>query len=93
MLACGIQSPGVAVLWLQNRDSCWYNHAGRKVPPVDSFRVALEGLPDGKCRVEWWTTWQSRIDHVEEATVTDGRLTLSVPPLKTDVALKIVAGK
>jgi len=78
------------VLWLQNRDSSWVNHAGRaKVLPVPAFRLTLEGLPDGDCQVHWWETWKGEPTRREPGKVHGGRLTLTVPELKTDVALKI----
>ena len=90
VLACGMKTAGQAVVWLQNKDSCWFNHAGKgKVSPVDSFRLTLEDLPDGKCRVEWWTTWKARLERTEHAEVKGGKLILTIPPLKTDVAIKI----
>lgn len=93
VLACGMKTSGLAMLWLQNRDSCWFNHAGNgKVPRVDSFQVALDGLPDGKCRVEWWTTWKSRLERAEQAEVKSGKLVLTIPPLETDVAVKLRLG-
>jgi hypothetical protein len=37
VLVCGMRTEGTALLWLQNKDSCWYNH-GRSQPvrPVDA---------------------------------------------------------
>ena len=26
VLVCGMKTGGLAMLWLQNRESCWYNH-------------------------------------------------------------------
>ena len=42
----------VAVLWLQNRESSWYNHARDAVQPLDAFRLAMQRLADGLYDVE-----------------------------------------
>jgi hypothetical protein len=91
ILACGMKTDGVAILWLQNRESCWFNHAQKSVTSIAPSRVTLEGLPDGKRRLEWWETWKGTIDHVEEVEVREGRVTLSIPELKSDIAVKLLA--
>jgi len=86
----GITGGSVAVLWLQNRDSTWYNHAGGgPVPPVEAFRCTLQGLPDGDYTVQWWETWKGRVTRTTPARVAGGQLTLEIPELATDVALKL----
>ena len=91
VLVCGMKTPGLAMLWLQNRDSSWYNHARDKVRSVDPFTLSVTGLPDGPCRIEWWKTWRAAPERVEPADVQQGRLTLTIPGLEADVALKIKA--
>jgi len=85
-----MKSKSVAVLWLQNRESCWYNHGkGGKVGRVDASTLTLTGLGDGKYRLEWWETWKGEPVRAEQAEARDGRLQLAIPPLATDVAVKI----
>jgi hypothetical protein len=85
-----MKTGGLAVLWLQNKRSSWYNHAGGgQVVRVDAFEITAEGLRDGKYGLEWWETWKGRAERVEEVEVRQGELTLTVPGLPTDVALKI----
>lgn len=91
VLVCGMQSEGLAVLWIQNRDSSWYNHARDAVRPLDALGLAVLGLPDGRYDVQWWETWQGEPLRTEQLTVRDGRLPLTVPELKTDIAVKIRA--
>jgi len=91
VLVCGMKTPGLTILWLQNRDSSWHNHAREKVGRVDPFTLSLTGLPDGPCRLEWWKTWRAAPERVEPAAVHQGRLTLTIPGLEADVALKIKA--
>jgi len=85
-----MKSDDVSVLWLQNRDSSWYNHAGNgNVGQVDPYTLDVLGLPDGAYRLEWWETWKGSVSRTEEAAVVGGKLTLSMPALETDVAVKI----
>jgi hypothetical protein len=89
LLACGMKTTGLALVWVQNKDSSWFNHAAGKVGQVAPSRITVEGLPDGNYRVQWWSTWRSRLHHAEQVVVRSGKLRLTVPSLKTDVALKI----
>lgn len=89
--AYGMRSDGVAVLWLQNRDSSWYNHARDNVAPVDPFRLVVLGLPDRQYELQWWETWKGKPMRTERTESRDGRLPLVVPALDTDVAVKIRA--
>ena len=91
VLVSGMKTPGLAILWLQNRDSSWYHHARDRVGQVDPFTLTVTGLPDGPCQIEWWRTWRAAPERVEPADVEQGRLALTVVGLETDVALKITA--
>ena len=91
VLVCGMKTDKIAILWIQNKESCWFNHAGGgPVGQVDDFTLAAEGLRDGPYRVEWWETWKGSPQRTEEIRVKDGRLPLKVPALKTDVAVKVL---
>jgi hypothetical protein len=92
VLVCGMKTQGLAMLWLQNKESTWYNHAGNgKVGQVDPFKLTASGLQDGKYRIGWWETWKGTPGKTEEVEVRGGVLTLTVPALKTDVALTVRA--
>lgn len=89
LLACGMQSKDLVVLWLQNRDSDWANHGRQAVPPIDATEITLPGLANGKWTVEYWETWKGTKQKTETIMVKGGKLTLRLPALKTDVALKL----
>ncbi len=89
VLLCGMKSKPVAILWIQNRDSTWFNHSQKAVPPVDAFQFVVLGLADGVYDVEWWETWKGQSTRVDRVEARDGRLPLTVPGLKTDIAAKI----
>ncbi len=90
VLVCGMKSKEVAMLWIQNRDSSWFNHARDSVPAVAQFTLNVTGLPDGDYRLEWWETWKGTVERAEPAEVRGGRLTVMVPELETDLAVKIL---
>ncbi len=89
VLVCGMKTQGLAMLWIQNRESCWYHHGQGKVGDVGAFALDVVGLPHGPHRVEWWETWKGAVARTEPAEVRGGKLTLRVPPLASDVAVKI----
>jgi hypothetical protein len=89
VLVCGMKTQGLAMLWIQNRESCWYNHGQGKVGDVGAFTLEVVGLPDGPHRVEWWETWKGALARTEPAEVRAGKLTLRVPSLASDMAVKI----
>jgi hypothetical protein len=91
VLVAGMKSEAVAVLWLQNRRSTWYEHARGDVAPVGAFHVDLKGLADGTYEVQWWDTWKGAMKRAEQLRCRDRRLRLTVEELPTDVALKIRA--
>ena len=93
VLIAGMKTRDVAILWLQNRDSCWYNHAGNgNVGKVDAFGVTLIGLRDGRYALEWWDTWKGSVLGRERVACKGNRLSIKVPPLETDVAVKVRMG-
>ena len=53
LLVCALRArgtgtqPPVAIVWIQNRESDWFNHGRGEVAPVAPSRVALEGFADG----------------------------------------------
>jgi len=58
---------------------------------VPAATLTLRGLRDGPRIVEWWETWKGTRQRTELAEVKAGRLTLPIPELGTDIALKILA--
>lgn len=89
VLVCGMRSPQVAILWLQNLESDWFNHGQGQVAQVEPFTVAVRGLRDGRYQVQWWDTWNGKVERSEAVEVRNGLVRLTVGPLKTDVAAKL----
>jgi hypothetical protein len=89
-LVGGLRADDLAILWLQNRDSDWFNHAGNgTVGQVDPFTVTLKGLPKGTYRIEWWETWRGSVARTETVQSDGEALVLRLPALETDIAAKI----
>jgi hypothetical protein len=89
LLSAALACDEHAILWLQNRDSDWYNHGRNAVEPVPAAVVQLGGLNDGTVTVEWWETWNGFPQRRETAQVGGGILRLQVPTLHTDVAARV----
>lgn len=84
-------SNGPCIVWIQNRESDWFNHQRNQVPAVAPARIELAGMADGRYRVEWWNTWDGQPARAEDLTARGGKLVLQTGDVKTDVAAKIQA--
>jgi len=99
LLVAAIRSPEMALVWVQNRESTWFNHhrqeTGEAAPvaPVPPARVTLEGFADGAYQVEWWDTWQGTPAKTEQAVAKGGKLVLTTDEVATDRAAKIRRGR
>lgn len=91
VLVCGMKAPGLALLWVQNRDSCWYNRGRGRVTKVAPFSIDLQELPAGRWQIQWWETWHGRLQKSEEVEARGPSLRLSFPELDADLALKLLA--
>ncbi len=89
VLLAGMKAARAAVLWIQNKDSDWYNHQWGNVKPIPPTIVTLKGLPDGPWLLEEWETWQGTMKRRERVIVRQGQLQLRQPLLQTDVAFKL----
>jgi len=51
-----LAAPDVAVVWLQNADSTWVNHAqyAAEIRPYPAADFTLDGFAAGEYEVEWW---------------------------------------
>lgn len=88
---CGMRTAGLWLVWVQNRDSGWYNRGQDKVPEVAPFRLRVPSLTSGRYRVERWETWRGTCEKTESLQAGPAGLRIDFPPLGADVALKITA--
>jgi hypothetical protein len=77
-----------AIVWLQNGDSTWVNHARHadEIRPYPAAAYTLTAFPDGEYEVTWWETWQGAELRRERVTAADGLLTLQPGVVATDIA-------
>ena len=87
----GLKSDCVILAWLQNAESTWFNHAQRHQPirPFPGGNIVFEAIPDGDYRVEWWQTWDGRLEKTEVIRAHHQTLTLPVTPIATDLAVRV----
>ncbi|NLF19440.1 MAG: DUF5060 domain-containing protein [Lentisphaerae bacterium] len=89
LLTAAMATDREAILWVQNRESTWSNHGRGAVPTVPAATVTLQGLPDGPVAIAWWETWEGREQSTATDVVRNGRLELRLPPLRTDLAVRL----
>ncbi len=78
----------LAVAWLHDRQSNWQNDLAGKAPQeVAPLRLIFSGLRDGAYQALWYDTWAGTFAAPQPVTVTGGRVELTTPRFKRDVAL------
>lgn len=89
--AYALAAESAAIVWIQNNDSTWVNHArhAAEIRPFPAADYTLHGFPDGAYEVEWWETWKGAPVRRETVRAKNSRLTLCPGPVATDVAAKI----
>ncbi len=87
----GLTRNGEALLWIHNKGRNWYNNYKElEVAPIRDAKFDILEVPDGQYRVEWWDTHKGAITRTEEIQSEEGRLTISVPELSSDISCKIL---
>jgi hypothetical protein len=89
LLVAALGCDQATIVWVQNQDSTWFNHGRDRVPTVPASTATVHGLRDGTYDVEWWETWKGSVAKAETMTVKNGTLQLQLPPIPTDIALKL----
>ncbi len=79
-----------SLLWLQNAKSTWYlNSIGTKLDAIGNINVEIPVRKNGKFKVEWWDTWNSKIVKTETVTAKNGKVKVLPPRFMRDIAAKI----
>ena len=80
-----------ALVWVQNAEHTWWNHANGIDPmPVNESEIVLGGLTPGDYDIERWDTYAGGVAQAESRTCGDGTVVLTTPPgLTTDTAFKL----
>lgn len=86
--ALGLAGRGTIVLWVRNRASIWVNWDQPEPEPIHGTQLTVPAR-DGAWRVEWWDTWRGRVVRRESARAERGRLRLTAPAFRRDIACRI----
>jgi hypothetical protein len=80
-----------AFIWVQNRQNTWYKQIveARGLQEVRGATLHLDKLSDGKWTVEWWDTYQGKVERTSTILVSNGSAELALPPILKDVAAKL----
>jgi hypothetical protein len=84
--------PDTALAWVQNPENEWYRVAVQKRAPrpVPPSLLELNGLADGSYQVTLWDTYRGAATRHLQLTTTKGALSVPLPTVQRDLALKAV---
>jgi len=86
-----LRSSELRLVWIQSLHYTWWNVIhGAKLSPVENAWLRLEAVQPGRYRLEWWNTETGDVAAAEEQSTTGGTLSINLPPIRTDIALKII---
>jgi len=86
----GLARPDEAIIWAKNQRYTWFRvAAGEVIPSVEPVAFEVPGLRDGTYEVEFWDTAAGKVVRREEVPSVQGQLTLQLPAVPGDVALKL----
>lgn len=90
LVVYGMQNDASALVWIQHRDSTWHAHANGEAPPATKpATLTLPAFEAGDYTLEWWDTWNGAVVNAESVTAKANGLAVLLPPIATDVSLKI----
>ncbi|MEW6358619.1 MAG: hypothetical protein AB1696_19950 [Planctomycetota bacterium] len=78
-------------IWVQNRENTWYKQIveAAKLQEVQGATLQLDHMIDGQWTVEWWDTYQGKIERTSSLSVANGAAELALPPILKDIAVKL----
>ncbi|GIX07098.1 MAG: hypothetical protein KatS3mg115_1501 [Candidatus Poribacteria bacterium] len=87
----GLQNDRLALIWIQNPHHTWSRaERGEPIEPTLPFTLSLLGLEPGSYRAELWDTWDGTVSNRWEVATTEAGLSLQIPSVERDVALKVL---
>lgn len=86
-----LRGPEAALVWVQNPDHEWYPILAQKQSPrpVQPTVLELPGLADGQYQVTLWDTERGVISRRLLLHAEAGRLSVPLPEIRTDLAVKV----
>jgi hypothetical protein len=86
----GLCDDRLALVWLRDRESTWYNDAqGLEPKRLEGLSIAMRGLPDGDYQIQWWDTRAGEPVATTTGQCRDGELVLEPPPFERDIAAQV----
>ena len=86
----GLQSDGLVLLWVQNRESTWRTeHDGKQPRELQGVRLAVPVAKARVWRVEWWDTFRGEVTRRDVVHATGGDMSLALPDFSRDVAARV----
>jgi hypothetical protein len=87
-----LRGPDTALAWVQNPESEWYRELVQKdVPrPVPPSLLDFDGLSEGRYQVTLWDTVRGAVMRQDELRAQSGRLSVPLPEVRTDLAVKAI---
>jgi hypothetical protein len=81
-----------ALAWVQNPEHEWYRVLVQKEVPrtVPATRLEIPGLPEGRYQVTLWDTERGVVTRRLTLTTQRGALTIPLPAIRNDLAVKAV---
>ena len=87
-LVLGMRCSRMVIAWVRNGDAAWFNVVAGKVKPRPPAAIRLADVRAGRYRVEYWDTWDGNVVRTEDVTTAGDGLTIHVPRLERDIAIK-----
>jgi hypothetical protein len=86
----GLSGRRSVLFWLLNQESTWDRWDSPAPEPITGATVEIGGLSAAPRLVEWTDPWTGRTIRTSVMTPRNGRLTLSVPPIRRDLACRVL---
>lgn len=89
----GLQGKQICLLWIQNKEHIWWKVAvEKKAPqPIKGATVKVLGISNGKWEAQIWDTYRGIIISKQMLKATGKSLTIQLPNVDKDIAIKLIA--
>ncbi len=89
-LVLGVRCARMVIAWVRNADAAWFNVVEGKVAARPPAAITFADVRPGRYRVEYWDTWKGKVLRAEDVTATAEGLTIQLPRIQRDIAIKAV---
>jgi hypothetical protein len=86
-----LQSKEKSMVWVHNKQSIWYTRVQGESPnPAENAVIRIPVSGNGEYRVEFWNTYTGEIFRTETKRAVSKRISLTLPKIENDIALKVI---